>query len=690
MPFELRSLFCCIPYLRLEVQGALQRPDGVWTADYNAGGGNITITAYTVLGTPIAWAIANGVGAATPGGDQYNVPLNNAANVNAHGGAITQVTATAGALARQVQIEIKPHLQQLTVLPNNYAFQEPGGNWYAYDLSVIAPGHLALPVPAGANIRAAVQPATANAYSHLDWTAINTVPPGGPVALNPGPPGTQGIQGVPLNGVRIVRVTVGVLESAQPARQITVDVRAPGNGVNALQHNLGVQLDQFIFAGAGRFPVIQENAAYFNAEYSRRWRRAWIAAPRPQGYAANGAMALTAVTVSVTQVPNNNSNLQVRASVYFPLFAGGLTVLQATTVPPVPIPNATLLNTQFNLGNLAMPANVPNEVMLNNPLLIFWEANNGGGWLPLAVTANKVYVTARAPVATANPLLNSPAGGNPVYTYLSLLDISCRAARGQAGAAAGGPGAAAIAAVKNAIYRAFNPPPLNPNPNANVVRLNPGGAPTPLTYWVNHLLGAAIAQSINQAPPNLFTIPTGNIACGVWADMLIAMWAMHGDGNGQRIAVVVRSPARMAGSGHAATPNVVNNSRFLVRQWGFDTTGVATNAGNYTHPIAAGFPPPLNQAAPNPVPGQNNAAPPPQFVNHFIVLDTVSGNYYDPSYGAPAANRNGWVTGGLAGLRNDTANTAGFTTFVGPAVDNVNPNVAAVALINLVTGAWIP
>jgi len=692
MPFELRSLFCCIPYLRLEVAGggAVQRPDGVWVANYAAGGGSITITAYTTVGTPIVWAIANGAGAATPGGDQYNVPLNNAANVNPVGTNV-QVTATAGPLAQTVDIEVKPFLVNLGVDQNHYAFQDAGAAnaWYAYDLSVIAPGAVRT-----ANLRATIQPATANALGHLQWAATTVAAPPVAVALTPVAPG---IEGIPLNAVRTVRVAVGVAGSNQPVRQLTVDVRAPGNGVLNLQHNLGVQLDQFTFAGAGRFDVTQEDVANFNNAYGANWVRNPAASP-PQGYAANNAIALNAVTVSVTQVPNNNSNLQARASIYFPQAAGGLTVLQAATAPAVAVPNATVLATAFNLGNLAM-GNVPNEVMVNEPLLIFWEANNGGGWQPLAVTATTVYVTAQAPVASTWLMLNSVAG--PVFTYLSLLDISCRAARGQAG------GAGNIANVKTAIYGAFNPPPLNPNPNANVVRLNPPAGPaTQLRYWWNHA-NASPAQTLNQRgavvpaglpPPNpplggggdLFNNPHSNIACGVWANLLVAMWAQHGDANGTMVGVWVRSPASMAGSGHAATPNVVNNSRFLVRRWGFDTTGLATNAGNYTHPIVAGYPPGVNQASASPVAGQNNANPPPQFRNHYIVLDTVGGNYYDPSYGAAPANRNGWVTGGLAGLRNDATNTAGFTNFVGPAVDNVNPNVACVALRNLVTGAWVP
>jgi hypothetical protein len=207
-------------------------------------------------------------------------------------------------------------------------------------------------------------------------------------------------KGIPLDGLRTIRTTVGLLDSAQamPA-PVVIDIRPPA--VNAaLANGLGVELHQFTFAGAGWFAVRGEFGGNFNNPYPADWVRG--TPPSPQAYTANTAIAMNAVTLNVTAQPGGGpTSLTVRASAYFPQVNNVLTVLHASTAPAVAVAAGTVVNTHVPLGNIAL-GNVPNEVMHNNPLLIFWEVSADGGatWLPLQVSANTVYVTARAPVAT--------------------------------------------------------------------------------------------------------------------------------------------------------------------------------------------------------------------------------------------------------------------------------------------------
>src|SRR5215469_7683594 len=145
MPLSLRGLFVCIPFLDLVVHNAQQNAAGQWGADFTLGAANLTIDAYTPIGTPVVWN-----GTAPPGtapvtnvnpaqADQYQIPLNNAANVVPDGTAI-RVTATVPNLPpAHVDIVVKPLVTALNVVPNHYAFQGVGGAWYGINLTGIVP-----------------------------------------------------------------------------------------------------------------------------------------------------------------------------------------------------------------------------------------------------------------------------------------------------------------------------------------------------------------------------------------------------------------------------------------------------------------------------------------------------------------------------------------------------------------------
>lgn len=685
MALTFRGLFCCFPFLDLAVNNA-QFMAGQWVAAFTPVGGNyITIDAYTTLGTDVDWNVnPPGVGNVNPNNDeQFRIPLSFVNSVQPFGNVIT-VSATAAGIVRQVDIIVQPLMQGLAVVPNHYAFQDAAG-WYALDLSGIPGIGGGAAANMSCNLQVQTAPPTAAAYSHVQWN--HNVLAGAPLPAMVALPDPQ--RGIPLDAVRNVQVTVDIQNAltANP-QQLTLRVLNPAVNAN-LANGLGIGLQRFAFAGGGHFAVTQESAVYFNIPYSANWSNG-VPPATPQGYAANGNMTLNNVLVQVTAPPGANTAFDIRGSAYFTHANGNLTVLQQQA--NFTINAGTALGSQHNVGNLNF-GNVPNEVMRNDPLLIFWEVRDapGGAWMPLRVTANAVYVTAQTPVATTDPDLNFLVGS--VYTYHSLLDMSCRAANGQAG------GAGNVNGVRDAVYGLFNPA----SPNGNVQRLNPpAGPPTPLQYWNGPMAGQP-AQSLNRIDPmhpNLFTEPNGNIACGVWANMLIAMWAMHGIGSGRFIGVWSSKPGLAAiglpafPMGFPNLPNIVANTRFLVRNWDYSNHPALNNA-NYTHTIipALPFAPASNEAVSmHGAAGQNNPNPPAEFINHFIVRDGALGDFYDPSYGTPPGNKPAWVDRSLAGLRNDAAipSVAGFVQANGALPSGIQTNPDAVAFFDFVAGAWIP
>lgn len=698
MPFSFEGLFrCqCIPFLRLEVVGATEVvvPGGqnYWVADYSVAPANITIEAYTVLGTHIDWT------ATSPGAlpvhnvtlhhtDRCRIPLDDDHNVVVDGQFIT-VSATALGLTESVRIVVKPLVTALTVVPGHYAFQDAAG-WYGLDLSGIANVNAA---QITANLEVTTAPVGAAALSHVQWAAIDTANAGAVYNLTPIDTSHKGIS---LDNIGTIQTSVALDNSPQPMpAAVTVDIRAPA--VNAAVANgLAVELDQFTFAGTGYFGVTQENAGNFNALFPAVWDRGNTS--RPQAYAAqtavpaNTTMAANAVTLNVTAQPAGApTNITVRASAYFPRADGTLTVLRGATAAAA-VAAGTAVNTNVAMGIIAFAPDLPNEVMHNNPLLIFWEVNDGTSWFPLQITANTVYVTARPPADTtvdggANVwTMDLNTGLGSVYTYDSLLAMSCNAVIEFAN------GSTNAVNVRDAIVQGFALPANGNNPRAQRLNRTALGitAPLALSYWLNYTVDPP-AQSVNERGVplgplrdggDLFNNPTGTVACGVWAQMLIAMWALHGKNDGHFIAVWTQVP------GGPVPPPMPAARRFLVRNWSYNNQ-VALNANGFTHAIIGGIleanaPVPdnvgNNRAAPvtDRLAGQNNDTAPPQFQNHFIVRDGGGGDFYDPSYGTPARGKDPWIEESLIGLRNDMTNRAGYAAVV---AGQVQPNTDIVAL----------
>ncbi|MCC9624051.1 hypothetical protein LPB41_20420 [Thalassospira sp. MA62] len=649
---------------------------------------------------------------------ECRIDLNNADNVRAFGGFI-KVTAESQNLTKDVYIVVKPLLgANLTVEPNHYAFEgaiQRGPNtiagWYAYNL-----GNVADMAPPAAertcNLTATVQPNTPEAHSHIEWNARTVA---GQVAV---PLVAQGdlTRGIPLDTTRDVEVfarrkVVAPSDRASDTGAITIHVIDQPNVVT-LNNNLGISLLSFDFAGGSHFQVTQEDAANFSLPYGSTWTAG--IPPEPQGYVAGTALDLNNITLRDATGANAITHVDLRCTVYVKDAAGTLSPTVQTILNfPIPalvgggVPPVNHILGNLNFGNLAA------AIRCYDPLLIFWDIRNavgGGGaanvpanpWFPLQMSFNRVYVTALTRVGVAPPLdhLNN---GPLVYTYNSLLHMSCSAADGRPS------GDANVA--RDAIFTLFQPA----NPNPKVVRLNsPGQAVTVLKYWYKHEYNEPPAQTLNGLPGgndgNFFTNSYGNIACGVWAELLIAMWALHGNGNGQKLSVLARTadydgvapyPALPANVPDPPNPprayltNTVADSLFLVRNWNYNNKLTNLDMNDYTHRESLGRgaapvdgAPDEARAAANGVDGQNNSTPPPAFFNHFIVLDTGSTNFFDPSYGTRCNTKNDWVRASIAGLMNP-AGDAGFVSSAPLQPNGIDPNPFSIAFYNQVTNAWI-
>lgn len=666
MPLNYTGCFTFNPFLTLAVTNA-SRSGGVYYADYNPAAGNyVEITATTTAGA-VVWNVLDpaGVvltGGGAVGGDKYRINLDDATNVFNHGQVIT-VNCAAGGINAAVQVVVRPIVASINFVADHLAFQQ-GANWRATNLSTLVPDARAYT----ANMQAVLAPATPAAATYnnrVEWSAKYGSLNWGYNLQDLGNPIRKGIR---LNHTRTVTSKARVSGNANWCADLDLEIQDPATSVT-VANNLTFELYKFTYGGGGRFPVAREEPAHFNANYSADWESN-VALKAPQGYVADENCTLSGARIRVTTEPNADTRIDVRATAYLKHANGNYTVVpveQTITVDDEAV--GVQVVGDFDLGDL------PDEVMCLDPMLVFWEVRNNplvgavGDWLPLAVTANSVYVTADTPDNVANALnfMNS-AALNHVYPYLSLLDMSCRAANGQNGANN----------VRDAIYAMFTPA----NPNARVRRITPGNTQT-LRYWSTWSLfggwhiGRNPAQRLNISATNMFNSQYGNISCCVWAQLLIAMWALHGKTD----ANYVKVDTGAAGQG------------FLVRDWDYNNHG-AMNAGAYTHNIYGPInQPPVagngNRAAPvnTGAAGQNNPNPPPSFGSHFIVLETTSGNLYDPSYGSLPVARNAWVQASLAGRRRYRQNQrdqAGYATYPG---GNLTVPNNVVRLRNLQNGA---
>jgi hypothetical protein len=665
-------IFYVFPWLRRVEAVPLAGAGGAAAAGvYNAGGGNYEVdvlaaTQYTVRAvifpnTVFAQQFVSmtrtppgGVAAAMPAGISHNV---NRFPIDTFG-APTVYTAQIVRGVHVYQSEtarvlVQPVLNGLA--PAGCAIAGAmAGAWYSYNVGAAAGGGgiwrpNVEPAPGLRVVRAV--PDTTPPISdplvaaHLRWGM--TV---GGVAVAPPPAGP--VQNMPLNVVTNYAVTVRIGSDPAPARgrALTLNVLARENYVAGNPH---LAVTNATFAGGGA--VICDNTAMaygiaFNAPFNGPH---WVAGrahnlQEPRTYAA-GAVIQQGATVAVPVAPAAPTNVNIRATAFVPRGNNATTRVTWT--------HATWNNVgavgPIALGAINGAPALPAEVAFADPLPMFWEMQvigpgGPGPWILFDMTSQIVYVTLAAPIGyVARPLAGAapPPVPAPVL-YHTLLATSCRAAHGKVNNAD-------VVERNYSVFTAINP--AN-GANANLNRPWPAGAPQ-LAYWLGY-------------PPALpsYTVPallqsaTGAGSCGAFAELFLAMGALHGINTLHVVdidpAVAVGAPGIMVKNwafnaapavwpGPPAPQPPVAYTHYWTAQPGVGVVPPAPAAGN----AVWGLPPPPGLV------GQNNSRPPPQFADHAIVIDIstagagTSGTLYDPSYGSPTVNTApNYVAAAIAGL----------------------------------------
>ena len=325
----------------------------------------------------------------------------------------------------------------------------------------------------------------------------------------------------------------------------------------------------------------------------------------PISYKKNTKIQLTAKFKVSTQ-PSSTETVEIKGDVAF-----GSAALQWTgTVSVSPT------DTEATMPVATSSAPLPDQVDCFDAQDITWQMNPAGaGWSAAGTTRNIIYVTLGDPVGTPN--------------YWTLLDISCRAARGDSSPA-------------SLVSHVFAP--LS---TRTLTRKRDGHS---LTYWNPPTTRATNTQLLLAATD-------GSGQCGSWSEFLLDMYKVHGISNADKILIQRDSHRTLS---------------FLVKNWRFNHPP-PSSANSLTHVIGT-------ECVKLPgIPGQTNPNPPPAFQNHFIVR--FSGQFYDPSYGAgPFSDQLTWERSAIDGLL-DSAR-AGFDK-------SLNPSTKLLEFIDLTTGTRI-
>lgn len=505
-----------------------------------------------------------------------------------------------------IGIEIVPTVQSLAY--ESFAFRDNTNAWYSYAIS----NQFGLPNHMPAQAIAVTDPNTAPAWQHLVW------------ANDSAAGSTLNRRLVYLDGAATVQLQVRS-NSANP-------VAAPLTIKNIRQWPVGtprIAVSRITFSG-GR-SVLQEDGVNFGHAYGRVWQPGQTV---PQTYTRNTNVGLE--PVFSVDTAGTGTAIDVRATLFLPLADGSVHTMVWSWNN---IASADGVTTDLSPGATNANVTLPNQVVSGDPVRLMWEMRQNGGndgdWTLFDVTGHELYVTYADPVAGDQ----LPAVGSTAFW--TALRISCIAANGQAGIAA---------ALKAAIYGAFTA--LDPaTGNNQLMRRAPDQAL--MVYWDGGVSGA---QDLIGMLRNASNGGIANCNCGAWMDLLLCMFAVHGQG-APVIAVDVRP--------NAAVSNVA--SRFMVANWTFNAPPLGS-ANSYTHTRGNRNTNVAGTASWGPgLVAQNQDEPPELFGNHYIAYDTSAGTiFYDPSYGSPTANSAAnYVTAAAAGLERSTDYKLGFSVAAG-------------------------
>lgn len=393
-----------------------------------------------------------------------------------------------------------------------------------------------------------------------------------------GDAGTASFSGIPQGGYNVTGAKAGYIAASASATVVSAATQRANIQLRVVHAALVIREVSF----SGNHVVEQDTLGSFSFPE-------WVegrSQQKPVCYTRHAAVQLTA-KFRVTTHPSATETVQVQGRSTL----GSATLQWTGSVNVAPGDNeattATLTSTPL-----------PNQIDCFDPATITWQMNPAGaGWASAGSSANTIYVT-----------LGDPAG---TPAYWTLLDISCRAARGDTTA--------------NAAVTHF----FGPFAGRSLSRKRDGHA---LTYW-----NPTTTTCTNTAL--LLAAADGSGQCGSWAEFFIDMCKAHGITSADKI-VIVRSVADMSTTG------------FLVKNWRFNHPP-PSSASAFTHDMGTQC---VKQLG---IPGQNNPNPPPAFYNHFIAR--FNNAFYDPSYGAgPFATQVDWEAAAIEGLFYNPTSKAGF------------------------------
>ncbi len=205
--------------------------------------------------------------------------------------------------------------------------------------------------------------------------------------------------------------------------------------------------------------------------------------------------------------------------------------------------------------------------------------------------------------------------GDPLKAiYFTMLDISCRGAKGKS-------------TEGDFVEKSFEPYKSHIGDNKGFQRKGDGKR---LSYYKKGHKTAA--DNTTYTPKGMLSSAESTGRCGGWVEFLRHMWAIHGVTSGRRWYV------------RAAHPDHVDmNLRFLVKSLTFK---VVSLGGPYTH---NGEPAKKEVTKENGIPGQGKTNPQFDFGDHVVAIH--DGKIFDPSYGVgPYSSDKDYLKGALDGL----------------------------------------
>ncbi len=361
-----------------------------------------------------------------------------------------------------------------------------------------------------------------------------------------------------------------------------------------------LEIDEITFSN--NHPVKEDTVTDFHAPEWKKGRAAIRQVPaeiRPVCYTRDNKIELSA-KFKVKTKPTDDEEVFLRGTTTI----GGTTLKWEKDKFQVKKADA-----EVTLAATESDNKIPNQVACYENVEITWEVNPDAAYKSSAEKSKHlIYVTLDDPQVAAK-------------VYWTLLDISCRAASTKTDEAG----------VVSKIQEKFHS-----------LNLKRKWDDKPLKYWGKD-------DPAQHSTRDFLQEGDGCGSCKAWSSILVDMLGVH-DIDSTMVEIEVNKPN-------------AHRWGFMVKNWTFHGPAVS-DGGSLTHDVHTINRNVVEADCCHPavgVGGQNNAAPPPVFENHFIVKLDSTNKYYDPSYGAgPIDDQATWESSSIDGLLDVTVWRAGY------------------------------